>query len=150
MLQLPSPSTPIICVGPGTGIAPLRAAIQERIHSGSSSTPFTLTATLVPTDNTFFSENTLYFGCRSASKDYHYESDWPSHTSNNQLVLRCAFSRDNPEGVKRTYVQDLIEEDGERVWKLLREEAAILLICGSVVYRSLVRNLWCGGTDSGS
>lgn len=46
------------------------------------------------------------------------------------MKYRVACSRDGPEGVKRTYVQDLIEEDGERVWKVLGESKGRLYISG--------------------
>ncbi|KAF5353416.1 hypothetical protein D9756_007882 [Leucocoprinus leucothites] len=108
----PSINTPIICVGPGTGIAPMRAIVEERLKLGSQS-------------------NTLYFGCRSAMKDEHYAQEWRTYAEEHGLVYRVAHSRDGPEGVKRTYVQDLIEEDSFRVWKLLEDEKAWVYISGS-------------------
>ncbi|KAF5381915.1 hypothetical protein D9757_007539 [Collybiopsis confluens] len=105
-IRLPPDShTPIICVGPGTGIAPMRAVIEERIHSQAH-------------------ENTLYFGCRSANKDQHYASEWKQYSADHALTYRVACSRDGPDGVKRTYVQDLIAEDAARIWELLDERNA--------------------------
>lgn len=74
--------------------------------------------------------NTLYFGCRSASKDHHYASEWTSYAESGDIVYRTAFSRDGPEGVKRTYVQDLITEDAERIWDLLEKKRAWVYISG--------------------
>ncbi|KAF5341537.1 hypothetical protein D9758_012557 [Tetrapyrgos nigripes] len=112
-IRLPINSqTPIICIGPGTGIAPMRAIIQERIHDEAH-------------------QNTLYFGCRSKLKDQHYRDDWEGYATQNQLVYRVAFSRDGPEGVPKFYVQDLIKEDAERIWKLLDEMGAWIVISGS-------------------
>ncbi|EIW74789.1 riboflavin synthase domain-like protein [Coniophora puteana RWD-64-598 SS2] len=105
-------STPVICVGPGTGIAPMRAIIEERIMEG-------------------IKHNTLYFGCRSASKDQHYGSEWVAHAQDDQLVYRAAFSRDVPEGVKRPYVQDLLAQDKERLWTLIGERKGQVIISGS-------------------
>ncbi|KAF5375384.1 hypothetical protein D9615_007966 [Tricholomella constricta] len=107
----PSPATPVICIGPGTGIAPMRALIQERIHHGSAS-------------------NTLYFGCRSAAKDEHYATDWAGFVARQQLVYRVAHSRDGKEGEARVYVQDRIKEDAPGLWRLL-EEGAWVFISGS-------------------
>ncbi|KXN90414.1 NADPH-dependent diflavin oxidoreductase 1 [Leucoagaricus sp. SymC.cos] len=75
--------------------------------------------------------NTLYFGCRSASKDEHYGTEWRAYSEERGLAYRVAHSRDGPEGVKRIYVQDLIEEDSFRIWKLLEDERAWVYISGS-------------------
>ncbi|KAI0632697.1 riboflavin synthase domain-like protein [Trametes polyzona] len=108
----PDRSTPVICIGPGTGVAPMRAVIQERIREG-------------------IYENTLYFGCRSASKDHHYGDEWRKYAVEKKLVYRAAFSRDGPEGVARTYVQALIREDAKRIWELVGERGAWVYISGS-------------------
>ncbi|KAF8654746.1 hypothetical protein AX16_003401 [Volvariella volvacea WC 439] len=112
-IQSPTnPKTPIICIGPGTGVAPMRSLIEERVHYDSL-------------------DNTLYFGCRSADKDQHYGKEWTQLADKGQLVYRTAFSRDGPEGVRRTYVQHLIEEDAERIWELVEEKKAYIYISGS-------------------
>ncbi|KAG6829230.1 hypothetical protein H0H92_005232 [Tricholoma furcatifolium] len=104
----PNPSTPVICIGPGTGVAPMRALIEERVHDGSCS-------------------NTLYFGCRSASQDEHYAAEWASMIAKQQLVYRVAHSRDGKEGEARVYVQDRIREDARRVWALLQDGAWVYI-----------------------
>lgn len=75
-------------------------------------------------------ENVLYFGCRSAQKDQHYQADWASYAEQDMITYRVACSRDGPEGAKRTYVQDLIREDGKKIWKLLGEQGALVFISG--------------------
>ncbi|KAL5479059.1 TAH18_1 [Sanghuangporus weigelae] len=107
-----SPETPIVCVGPGTGIAPMRALIEQRVHEGSA-------------------YNSLYFGCRSESKDHHYGSEWLALAESGKLTYRTAFSRDGPEGAKRVYVQDRMREDAERLWDLLGRRGGCLYISGS-------------------
>ncbi len=77
--------------------------------------------------------NTLYFGCRSATKDQHYGSEWDELAKEGKLAYCVACSRDGPEGVKRTYVQDLIEHDAERMWKLIGEQNAYVYISGCVL-----------------
>ncbi|KAK1222931.1 NAPDH-dependent diflavin reductase [Marasmius sp. AFHP31] len=108
----PNGKTPVICVGPGTGVAPMRAVIEERIAHQ-------------------WYNNTLYFGCRSARKDHHYRTEWESYAAAKELVYRVACSRDVPEGVQRAYVQALIEEDSERIWDLIEHHNAWVLISGS-------------------
>lgn len=110
----PDKTTPIICVGPGTGIAPMRAVIAERVAQGAKA-------------------NTLYQGCRSASKDQHYRKEFAALAAGPEpsLVYRVACSRDGPPGVKRTYVQDLIVADAERIWELIGTRGAWLYISGS-------------------
>ena len=108
------PTIPVICIGPGTGVAPMRAVIQERVHASIGS-----------------EGNTLYFGCRSAVKDHHYGAEWESLAKEGKLVYRVAFSRDGLEGKARTYVQDLMREDAARVWELVGEEGAWVYISGS-------------------
>ncbi|CAK5268795.1 unnamed protein product [Mycena citricolor] len=105
------PRTPIICIGPGTGIAPMRAIIQERneIHAFA---------------------NTLYFGCRSSDKDEHYGGEWRQLCQDSQMAYRVAFSRDGAPGQPRVYVQDLMRQDAGRIWSLL-EAGAIVFISGS-------------------
>ncbi|KAF7975974.1 hypothetical protein HWV62_8118 [Athelia sp. TMB] len=113
LITLPTDiNTPIICVGPGTGVAPMRAVIEDRIEQGSK-------------------RNTLYFGCRHAAKDQHYSAEFKEHAEKQDLVYRVACSRDGPEGVKRTYVQDLLEEDGKVVWEALSVQGGWLYISGS-------------------
>ncbi|KAJ7242750.1 riboflavin synthase domain-like protein [Mycena haematopus] len=108
-LKLPvENNTPVICIGPGTGVAPMRAVIQERLQMGAT-------------------DNTLYFGCRSASKDQHYAAEWISYAATGDLTYRTAFSRDTPEGTKRIYVQDLLQEDAERVWTLMLAGASVFI-----------------------
>ncbi|KAJ6448883.1 riboflavin synthase domain-like protein [Mycena sanguinolenta] len=109
LLKLPADkNTPVICIGPGTGVAPMRAVIQQRLQTGAT-------------------DNTLYFGCRSASKDQHYAAEWSSCASMRELTYRSAFSRDGPEGVKRIYVQDLLQEDAERIWTLMQAGASVFI-----------------------
>ncbi|KAI0709189.1 riboflavin synthase domain-like protein [Earliella scabrosa] len=111
-ITLPDDSTPVICIGPGTGVAPMRAVIQQRIHDGVTA-------------------NTLYFGCRSQSKDHHYGEEWTELSGAQKLTYRVAFSRDGPEGQARTYVQDLIRQDARRIWELVGLQDAWVYISGS-------------------
>lgn len=124
----PDNATPILCIGPGTGIAPMRALLDHRIHEGSKGT-----VTIYLRAHQFahhITDNTLYFGCRSASKDCHYGSEWKAHAEAQELSYRIAFSRDGTEGVKRAYVQDLMTEDAERIWDIVGRRSGWVYISG--------------------
>ncbi|XP_052800861.1 NADPH oxidoreductase A-like isoform X2 [Mya arenaria] len=111
-------SIPIIMIGPGTGIAPFIAFIQERaIEKVSKSS-----------DESFGSGRTLlYFGCRHRDRDYLHREHLEAWSSSGVLELRVAFSRDQAHKV---YVQHLLHDDGAQIWALLEKEKAHLYVCG--------------------
>lgn len=80
----------------------------------------------------------MYQGCRSATKDQHYKSEFEALASQSQIIYRVACSRDSPEGVKRTYVQDLIAEDAKRICELVDKKNAWVFISGYVHLRYLL------------
>ena len=102
-------STPIIMVGPGTGIAPFRAFIEERKVTGASG------------------KNWLFFGDRSQSTDYLYQNEWETYQKDSILTdLDLAWSRDQDEKV---YVQHKMLEKKEQLWRWLGE-GAVFYVCG--------------------
>lgn len=108
--RLPSnPTTPIIMIGPGTGLAPFRAFIQNRIAQPSCGS------------------NWLYFGCRHADRDFTYRNELQHWADNKQIQLRTAFSRDQAQKI---YVQNLLEQDGAHVYDLIHHQSAHLYVCG--------------------
>ncbi|XP_065180255.1 NADPH--cytochrome P450 reductase-like isoform X2 [Sycon ciliatum] len=104
---------PIIMVGPGTGVAPFRAFIQDR-HALKES-------------GKMVGETRLYFGCRHKSEDFLYQEEMESYVEKDSLNLRVAYSRDQPEKI---YVSDLLNEDGAEVWDLLNRQHAHFYVCG--------------------
>jgi sulfite reductase (NADPH) flavoprotein alpha-component len=102
------PDTPIIMIGPGTGVAPFRAFMQERLVTGSRG------------------RNWLFFGERHRATDYLYETFWAELASTGRLRLDLAFSRDQPDKV---YVQHRLYEQRADLWKWL-QEGAVLYVCG--------------------
>ena len=74
--------------------------------------------------------NILYFGCRSSSKDQHYWLEWQKYSLRQQVHYRVAFSRDRPEGEKKVYVQDLIEEDAAQIWNIVGVQKGWVFISG--------------------
>jgi sulfite reductase (NADPH) flavoprotein alpha-component len=102
-------STPIIMVGPGTGIAPFRAFIEERKSTGATG------------------KNWLFFGDRSQKTDYLYGDEWESYQKDGILnELDLAWSRDQAEKV---YVQHKMLEKGSQLWNWLND-GAVFYVCG--------------------
>jgi sulfite reductase (NADPH) flavoprotein alpha-component len=102
-------STPIIMVGPGTGVAPFRAFVEHRAALGSAG------------------KNWLFFGDQRYTYDFLYQLEWQDFLKNGQLTkLDLAFSRDQPEKV---YVQDKMVEKGAELYSWL-EEGAHFYVCG--------------------
>ncbi|KAJ1667448.1 NAPDH-dependent diflavin reductase [Coemansia sp. RSA 1813] len=113
LMRLPPDSdTPLIMVGPGTGIAAFMAFIQHRRHVDPQSA------------------NYLFFGCRSEHKDFYYRTQLEQWCSEGCLHLFCAFSRDSADGSK-VYVQDRIRDNGSLVWSLLSEQQASVYVSGN-------------------
>ncbi|WP_114556534.1 cytochrome P450 [Bacillus sp. PF5] len=112
--ELPkNPKTPIIMVGPGTGIAPFRGFLQARKS--------------MKINGESLGEAHLYFGCRSPQEDYLYQEELEQTQKEGIMFLHTAFSRmkDQP----KIYVQHLIKQDAEKVINLLNQ-GAHLYICG--------------------
>jgi sulfite reductase alpha subunit-like flavoprotein len=76
-------------------------------------------------------DNTLYFGCRSESKDQHYAEEWQKLADAGKLIYRTAFSRE--EGSKYRYVQNRMREDKARLWQLIHDKNAWIYISGYVI-----------------
>jgi cytochrome P450/NADPH-cytochrome P450 reductase len=105
-------SVPIIMVGPGTGLAPFRGFLQERAALKARG------ANLGPA--------MLFFGCRHPDQDFLYADELKAFAADGITELYTAFSR--AEGPK-TYVQDLVAAQRDRVWNLI-ENGAITYVCG--------------------
>ncbi len=100
--------THIIMIGPGTGIAPFRAFMQERLHTQSPG------------------KNWLFFGERNRASDFFYEDFWTALTVDNRLKLDLAFSRDQEE---KLYVQHQMYQQSKELWDWIQEGAHIY-VCG--------------------
>ncbi|MGB0991957.1 MAG: diflavin oxidoreductase [Akkermansiaceae bacterium] len=101
------PQTPIIMIGPGTGVAPFRAFVE---HRGESS-----------------GDAWLFFGDQCYNEDFLYQTEWQEHLKEGSLTrLDVAFSRDQPEKV---YVQHKMLENRTEIWKWL-ERGAHFYVCG--------------------
>ncbi|MSP27012.1 MAG: sulfite reductase subunit alpha [Methylococcales bacterium] len=106
-------SLPIIMVGPGTGIAPFRAFLQERLHRKATG------------------KNWLFFGDRNAVTDFIYRAELEAMQANGVLTrLDLAFSRDQAEKI---YVQDKMREHGAELFAWL-EQGGYFFVCGDAYH----------------
>lgn len=104
-----NPETPVIMVGPGTGIAPFRAFMQERSAQGIEGNSW------------------LIFGNPHFEQDFLYQTEWQQYLKDGSLSrIDLAFSRDQ---ANKIYVQHRIAEQGEALWQWL-ESGAHFYICG--------------------
>jgi sulfite reductase (NADPH) flavoprotein alpha-component len=107
--HMPPPDAAMIMVGPGTGIAPFRAFLEERAVEGAPG------------------KNWLFFGDQKKSTDFLYESEFAELQAKGILTkFDTAFSRDQAEKI---YVQNRMHENAAEIWKWL-QEGAYFYVCG--------------------
>lgn len=112
---------PVIMVGPGTGVAPLRALIHHRKMLTSLPT--------AQADSKHLHGDILYFGCRSMQDDYYFHDEWQTLSEHEALRICTAFSRD--QILPKQYVQDLIKTDATNIASILVDRGGRIYICGS-------------------
>lgn len=124
--RLPSSiATPIVMIGPGTGIAPMRALLQERKLQNASGGKSASHGNKIQSN-----KNTLYFGCRNSHVDYIYREELKAFAEEGVLTkLHTAFSR---ERQTKVYVQHLLVEQahGEELIADL-DAGAYVFVCGA-------------------
>ena len=99
----------VIMVGPGTGIAPFRAFVQDRVASGATG------------------RNWVFFGDQHRATDFLYEEEWNRWVASGQVArLDTAFSRDQP---LKVYVQDRMRENAAELWSWIKG-GAYFYVCG--------------------
>jgi sulfite reductase (NADPH) flavoprotein alpha-component len=104
------PAAPVIMVGPGTGIAPFRAFLQERQVTGAPG------------------KNWLFFGEQRGATDFLYRGEFEAMQSDGLLTrLDTAFSRDQAEKI---YVQHKMLENAAELWRWIDGEGACFYVCG--------------------
>ena len=107
--RLPADDVPVIMIGPGTGVAPFRAFVEERAVRGARGKTW------------------LFFGDRNFSSDFLYQLEWLRHLREGNLTrMDVAFSRDTKSKV---YVQHRMLEHGAEIHRWI-EEGASVYVCG--------------------
>ena len=103
-------NTPLIMIGPGTGVAPFRAFLQDRQATGAKG------------------RNWLFFGAQREGCDYSYKEDFDRFKRDGTLTrLDCAWSRDQAHKI---YVQHKMLENAAEIWKWIDGEGAQFFVCG--------------------
>lgn len=106
------PNAPVIMVGPGTGIAPFRAFMQEREAQAAEG------------------KNWLFFGNPNFTQDFLYQTEWQGYLKSGLLSkISLAFSRDQ---ANKIYVQDRMVEHGQELYEWL-EAGAYFYVCGDAM-----------------
>ncbi|MCP4303145.1 MAG: hypothetical protein GY783_21390, partial [Gammaproteobacteria bacterium] len=106
---LPGADVAVLMIGPGTGVAPFRAFVEQRAAEGATG------------------KNWLFFGDRNFATDFLYQLEWHRHLKQGNLTrLDVAFSRDQR---RKIYVQDRIRENGAELYRWIESGAAIY-VCG--------------------
>ncbi|KAG8814319.1 NADPH-cytochrome P450 reductase, partial [Serendipita sp. 399] len=124
-----NPRTPVIMIGPGTGVAPFRGFIQERVALAER--------TIAKHPESGISDwgtIWLFYGCRGANEDFLYKEEWPKYAGvlGDKFQMHVAISREGPrkpDGSK-IYVQDLLWEQREKIREALVEKKGYVYVCG--------------------
>ena len=104
------PNTPLIMIGPGTGVAPFRAFLQERKITGAKG------------------KNWLFFGAQRQKCDYSYRDEFEKMKADGFLTrLDCAWSRDQAHKI---YVQNKMLDNAAEIWKWIDSEGGQFFVCG--------------------
>ncbi|XP_065830378.1 nitric oxide synthase, inducible-like [Oscarella lobularis] len=130
-----SKKSPVLMVGPGTGIAPFRSFWQQRkiemelkftVQSSGK-----LDAIAEDQEGPMWGDMALFFGCRHPKLDHIYKKDMEELVNEGVLAkVGCAYSRD-PNQPKQ-YVQDQLKQEGEYIMRKLRKENGHFYVCGDV------------------
>lgn len=115
----PDPKTPVVMVAAGTGIAPMRAFVQERAAVAGAREG---NATLGPA--------VLFYGCRDHEEDFLYREELEAWEAAGAVGMKTAFSRRAPEGKGTAHVDEVIWENREEMRDLFKAGARVL-VCGS-------------------
>jgi sulfite reductase (NADPH) flavoprotein alpha-component len=108
--KLPAPDKDIIMVGPGTGVAPFRAFVEERVSTGATG------------------KNWLFFGDQHFHSDFLYQTEWQDFLTTEGLTkMNVAFSRDQHEKI---YVQHKLLQHASEIFEWI-QRGAYFYVCGA-------------------
>lgn len=115
-IQKSEAARPVIMIGPGTGLAPMRSLIWERYQWHLSMPSIAL------------GETVLFYGCRNQEADFFYREEWELLKGKMPLRVFTAFSRDQKA---KHYVQDILRQQARLVHDLLHSQRGLVYVCGS-------------------
>ncbi|KAI4767031.1 NADPH dependent diflavin oxidoreductase-like protein 1 [Aureobasidium sp. EXF-3400] len=104
---------PVLMIGPGTGVAPMRSMAYERMEWAK--------------EKNSRQSSVLFFGCRNEKADYFFQDEWQDTVQG--LTVFPGFSRDKDK--PKTYVQDLIRQQASLVYQILERDGGKVYVCGS-------------------
>ncbi|ODV64086.1 NADPH--hemoprotein reductase [Ascoidea rubescens DSM 1968] len=109
------PGTPIILVGPGTGVAPMRGFVRERVQQFKNGVKV--------------GKILLFYGCRNSNEDFLYKEEWAEYKNvlGDLFEMVTAFSREDAN--KKVYVQNRMEEYSSKINEYI-SEAGYIYVCG--------------------
>jgi cytochrome P450 / NADPH-cytochrome P450 reductase len=107
------PRLPMILIGPGTGIAPLRAFVRERVAQHAA--------------GEHVGRSLLFYGCRHREHDFFYRTELEAAAATGVISLHTAYSSDATH--KHRFVQNALRAAADEVWEAL-EEGAPIYVCG--------------------
>jgi len=113
---------PVLMIGPGTGVAPMRSLIHQRLAWQQQSICSLSSRQRLKGD-------ILIFGCRGSEADFFFRDEWSALAEQEGLTVWTAFSRDRKE--RRQYVQDVIRAHAAEVCETLLEKGGKVYVCGS-------------------
>jgi sulfite reductase alpha subunit-like flavoprotein len=112
---------PVMMIGPGTGVAPMRAMAQQRYAWSKENAD--------ETSGKRLENDVLIFGCRGTNTDYFFKDEWAQLSHTEGLRVWTALSRDKDE--PKSYVQDQIRQHASTVFKAIYELKGRIYVCGS-------------------
>ncbi|BGP25324.1 cytochrome p450 oxidoreductase [Rhodotorula toruloides] len=120
-----SPKVPIVMIGPGTGVAPFRGFIQDRVALARKAKEKDGPDALKD-----WGTIDLFYGCRRSTWDFLYKDEWDQYAKEleGKFRMHCAFSRE--PGQPKVYVQQLLRNEGDRVGEALVQNKGYAYICG--------------------
>lgn len=111
------PATPVVMIGPGTGVAPFRGFVQTRLHQHK--------------EGKAVGRTMLFFGCRRDDEDFLYRDEWQQVAADltpDIFSMHVAFSR--MPNKPKTYVQHLFQDHATELRRLILHEKACVYVCG--------------------
>lgn len=113
------PSVPVILVGMGTGLAPWRSVVQQRVEAARTGASVGRTR--------------LYFGARTEAAEFYYRDELEAYVAAGQLELRTAFSHESADVplMRPVFVQHRLIEDGATVYDIMVKQGGHFYVCGA-------------------